>query len=90
MLTKRGCAPEAARDQIGDFDVEAHEFIGLGGIGFDERRAAFRIAGPEEFTAAFRRPRTHGQRYQCREGSEQSDFEQGSHMILSKNSWGLI
>ena len=85
-----GFAPEAARDEIGDLDVEADEFIRLGGVRFDKRRAAFRVTRPEEFTGAFRRPGAHGQRYQCREGSERSDFEQGSHMILSKNSWGLI
>jgi hypothetical protein len=85
-----GFAPEAARDEIGDLDVEADDFVRLGGVRFDKRCAAFRVARPEEFTGAFRRPGAHGQRYQCREGSERSDFEQGSHTILSKNSWGLI
>ena len=57
-----GFAPEATRDEIGDLDVEAHEFIGLGGVRFDKRRAAFRIPRPEKFVCPLRRRGTNGQR----------------------------
>ena len=81
-VDEAGFAPEAARDEIGDLDVEANDFVRLGGVRFDKGRAAFRVTRPEEFTAAFRRPGAHGQRYQYRKGGERSDSDQGSHMIL--------
>ena len=37
-------------------------------------------------SSPLRRRGADGQRYQCREGSERGDFDQGSHMILPKNS----
>ena len=39
---------ESGGEQLGDLDVEADEPIGVRGIGFDERRAAFGIAGPAQ------------------------------------------
>ena len=83
-LMKRGCAPETARDEIGDLDVEAHDLLRLGGVRFNKRRAALWIAGPEEVALRWRG--ADGQWYQCREGSERGDFNQRSDVILPKNS----
>ena len=83
-VDETGFAPEAARDEIGDLDVEADKFIRLGGVRFDKRRAAFRITRPEKFTGAFRRPGAHRQRYEDRKHGERSDSDQDSHVILQK------
>ena len=77
-VDETGFAPEPARDEIGDLDVESDDFVRLRGIRFDKRRAAFRVARPEEFVCPFRRRGTNGQRYQCREDNEDSDFDFGS------------
>ncbi|HET9230319.1 MAG TPA: hypothetical protein VFO00_03460 [Vitreimonas sp.] len=42
-------APKPARNEIGDLDVEADEFVRLSGIRFDKGRAAFGVGGPTEF-----------------------------------------
>ena len=49
-INKARLALQAARDQIGNLDIEADELVRLGGIRFDKGRAAFRIAGPTKFT----------------------------------------
>ena len=41
-------APEAAREQVGDLDVEADLRVRVRGVGFDKRRAALGIARPAE------------------------------------------
>ena len=69
-VDESGFAPEAARDEIGDLDVEADDFVRLGGVRFDKRRATFRVARPEKFTCPLRRRGANGQRYQCREDGE--------------------
>ena len=45
-LTNSGARPSPLATS--DLYVEADEAIGARGIGFDERRAAFRVAGPAE------------------------------------------
>ncbi len=52
-VDKTRLASEPAGDELGDFDVETDELVRLRGIRFDERRAAFRIAGPAEFAGRF-------------------------------------
>jgi hypothetical protein len=40
---------QTAGDQLGNLDVEPADFRRVGGVGFDERRAAFGIARPFQF-----------------------------------------
>ena len=75
MLTKLGVPAEPAGDQLGDFDVETDELVRMRGIRFDERRAAFRIAGPAEFAGRFRRLGAEGRQNQCRQCRQTGDSE---------------
>ena len=50
------CAAEPACNQLGDLDVEADEARWIVRVGFDERRAAFRIAAPAELGRRLRAP----------------------------------
>jgi hypothetical protein len=47
-LDKFRPSPEAFRDFAGDFDVESAHLRRIAGIGFDERRATFRVSTPSE------------------------------------------
>ena len=50
--TKRGDAAEAGGEQLRDVDLEADDARRIGGIGLDERRAAFGVAAPAQFRRA--------------------------------------
>ena len=39
---------QATREKIRDFDIESDDGLRMRRVGFDKRRAAFRIAGPAE------------------------------------------
>ena len=47
-LDEAGLAAQPLRDELGDIDVEPDDARGVGGIGFDIRRAAFGVAGPPQ------------------------------------------
>jgi hypothetical protein len=47
-IEELGRPAEASGEKVRDFDVESYELIGSSGIGFDEWRAAFRIACPAQ------------------------------------------
>ncbi len=50
--TNCGVRPSALRDELGDLDVEAADDGRVGRVGFDVRRAAFRVAAPAQDRAA--------------------------------------
>ena len=63
-LMKAGCrGPRPRAMQIGDLDVEADDFVRLGRVRFNKRRAALWV--PAQRNSRFRWRGADGQRYQC-------------------------